>query len=56
MHEHRQEYLAAIALITVSPGPGSALVLNRALRSGRREAFVCGSTSGLSVWGSAAEE
>jgi hypothetical protein len=45
MYEHLPEYLAAIAPITVRPGPGTA--------------FVCGSTSGLLVWGSvpmAAEE
>ncbi|QNP68118.1 LysE family translocator [Streptomyces roseirectus] len=46
-------FTATAALITVTPGPDSALVLRSALRSGRRTAFMTGLgvSLGLMVWG-----
>ncbi|MFE6619106.1 LysE family translocator [Streptomyces sp. NPDC057740] len=46
-------FTATAALITVTPGPDSALVLRSALRSGRRTAFMTGLgvSVGLLVWG-----
>lgn len=46
-------FTATAALITVTPGPDSALVLRSALRQGHRPAFMTGLgvSVGLMVWG-----
>jgi threonine/homoserine/homoserine lactone efflux protein len=46
-------FMATAALITITPGPDSALVLRSALRWGRRTAFMTGLgvSVGLLVWG-----
>jgi threonine/homoserine/homoserine lactone efflux protein len=56
MFDHLLAYLIAVTVITVSPGPDTVLVVNRAVLSGRRLALLtaCGSASGLLVWGTAA--
>lgn len=46
-------FCAVAALFSVSPGPDTVLVVNRALRNGRRTALATalGSASGLLAWG-----
>jgi threonine/homoserine/homoserine lactone efflux protein len=48
-------FLAVVALITVTPGPDTALVLRNSIRHSRRDGCLtaAGSASGLLVWGAA---
>ena len=48
-------FLVVVALITITPGPDTALVLRNSLRHNRRDGFLtaAGSASGLLLWGAA---
>lgn len=48
-------FLVVVGLITITPGPDTALVLRNSIRHSRRDGFLtaAGSASGLLVWGAA---
>lgn len=56
MHSQLIPFLGVVALITVTPGADTAVVVRNALRHGSRGglATAAGSASGLLVWGAAA--
>jgi threonine/homoserine/homoserine lactone efflux protein len=53
---HLREFLATVALITIVPGPDTALVIRNAVRDGRSAGLLTaiGCTIGLMVWALAA--